>query len=746
MHNRTLIELAGAACLVFLLTIAAIAAANGSETQPAYWVENDGQYDDRVLFRSEGPGETAWLLEDEIWLTYFEGSGAATGGTGPRFETPEAPARIQNIRITLEDSNGSAASARVVPADPVEIHRTFLTPAGLFENVPLWGSVRYEELIPGLEVVLSTDDVGVRIELEAAGAETEVRIRVDGADELKIVDGRLVVVTEFGERVLPFDSNSENLVLTASGPAGKWVSFRPAGHAGDSAVAAEVPAAGTLVYSSFFGTAGQHEFGAEIVSDPDGYAYTAGASEAPTTAFTGRTGLQTPLHLVSAFVIKVDPAGASAEYLTSITGADPDGEDYALDLVLDADKNIYVTGLTSSEDFPTTPGAFDQTHNGGLNDAWLVKLNPAGGVVFSTLVGSGGNDWANAVGLGLFGDIFITGFTSGPDFPKTAGSFDPTHNGGFDIFVSKFTNDGSTLIAGTFVGGSGDEGGDFSLDRSDIHVDVVGTAVVTGPTESANFPVTNSPIGPGGCKDIFITKLTPSLTDIFYSARIGGSGTNCGVNGDDNAERLTLDGPGNIYITGYTSTNQGQGFPVTANAYDTTFNGVYDAFLLKFNPTTFDVRYGTYLGGSSFDVGKDVQVGRDGTIYLTGYTFSANFPVSGDAYDSTLGGESDVYITQINPLAFGPADLVYSTFFGGGGWDWGVGLDAFGEDILFLTGFTQSSGFPITAGSYQETYSGDRDAYISRFHLNEPSPPHPRPTWTPAPFNIEVPVSLQNHK
>jgi hypothetical protein len=203
---------------------------------------------------------------------------------------------------------------------------------------------------------------------------------------------------------------------------------------------------------------------------------------------------------------------------------------------------------------------------------------------------------------------------------------------------------------------------------------------------------------------------------------------------------------GKVYITGYTTSSQAQGFPVTAGAFDMTYGGNYDAFAFVFDPSSFSLIYGTYLGGGSVDAAKDIQVDGDGRMLLTGYTFSTTYPTSGNAFDPILSGGLDAFITQLDPTGAGPADLVYSSFLGGANADQGVGLHLFGQDILFLTGLAEA-GFPVTPGSYQDTNSGDRDAFAVRFHLVDPEPPPaPQPTWTPAAFEINAPIVFDDFK
>jgi hypothetical protein len=209
--------------------------------------------------------------------------------------------------------------------------------------------------------------------------------------------------------------------------------------------------------------------------------------------------------------------------------------------------------------------------------------------------------------------------------------------------------------------------------------------------------------------------LNPGLSALNYSARIGGSGTSCGFNGDDNPERIVVDSSGQVFVTGFTSTSQTMGFPVTPGAFDTTYGGNYDAFVLAFDPDPFSVTYASYLGGANIDVGKDIAIDSNGKLFVTGYTFSSGLPVCGYAFDKTLNGDSDAFFSGLDPQSQGSADLYYGTYLGGNGRDWGVGLSAGTGGGFFLTGLSTSTNFPVTAGGYQGTNSGDQDAYITLF-------------------------------
>ncbi len=701
------------------------------------FVENAGQYDPRVKFQLEGTGGALHITDDALWVTIPEPTGAAVP-SGPGLARADTTSRALNLKLSFPQAT---APYKISVGTRLDVIRTFLTPAGEFSSVPVWDGLRIADVAPGID--LSLENAGGTLVfnfVRTTGSTPEVQLIIDGATALRLENGLAIAETELGDYAIHLASAAAGLKVILATTDGQTLAV-PLNLA-SGAVSAPTQA-GTLIYGSYYGGAGFTEYATTIRADSAGNAYTAGGGPTAPT-FNARPGLFVPEHLVKAFIIKLNAAGTAFTYILTISGTDPNGEDIANDIEIDAAGNAYVAGLSSSNDFPATGGSYDPTPNGGY-DAWAAKINAAGSsVVFATLLGSSGSEWANGIDLGTFDNLYITGFTNNAAFPTVAGAYDTSHNGGYDVFVSKLSNDGTTLLASTFIGGSGNEGGLLGLDSSDILVDAAGSAYITGPTASGNYPLKSGPFGPGGCNDVFLSKFNPDLDTLYLSTKLGGSGNSCGSDGDDNGQRLDLDASGNIYLTGFTTTANGKGFPVTAGAFQTSYGGTYDGFLLKLNPIATSLLYGTYIGGSSVDVGNDVVVDAKGIVYLVGYTFSSNYPVTATAYDSTLGGGIDAVITKLGPFGSGATDLLYSTYFGGDGTDGGYGISVLGMDVVFLAGYAGSdeTTFPITIGSADDTYSGDQDAFFSRFHLLSPATPAPVPTWTPAPIYLSLPITI----
>jgi hypothetical protein len=392
----------------------------------------------------------------------------------------------------------------------------------------------------------------------------------------------------------------------------------------------------------------------------------------------------------------IDPV---LSYSTYLGGS---ANDVGFGIAVDAAGNAYITGQTSSANFPTS-AAFDTTLAGTI-DAFVTKLNPDGSaLVYSTYLGGGGIDIGRGIAADAAGNAYVTGQTSSGTFPTTASPFQPALAGGSDAFVTKLNPDGSALVYSTFLGGvAGDIGRGIALDAA-------GNAYVTGDTaSSADFPTTAGAfdqIFNGGSNDAFVTKLNPDGSALVYSTFLGGSTS-------DASSGIAVDASGNAYVTGNTASSAD--FPTTTGAFDQIFNGgSNDAFVTKLNPAgTAPLVYSTFLGGGNDDLGIGIAVDATGNAYMTGYTLSADFPTTAGVFDGTLGGFTDAFITKLNPAG---TALVYSTYLGGGDDDLGIGIAVDATGNAYMTGDTFSSDFP-TASPVQEVFGGIDDAFVTKLN------------------------------
>jgi hypothetical protein len=447
-----------------------------------------------------------------------------------------------------------------------------------------------------------------------------------------------------------------------------------------------------LLYATFLG--GSHnDWGSGIAVGSDGAVYVTGGtrfSDFPAvlgsfdTTFNG---------FGDAFVVKLDPSGSKLIYATFLGG---NGIDWGSGIAVDESGAVYVTGGTDSSDFPTTLGAFDTTFNGS-SDAFAVKLDPSGrALLYATYLGGSDTDGGSEIVVDGSGAAYVTGVTGSPDFPTTQGAFDRSLNGHDDAFAVKLDPAGRGLLYATFLGGSGDDGG-FGL-----AVDVGGNAYVTGDTHSFDFPTTpaafdttlNSAYG-----DAFVLRLNRAGSGLLYSTFLGGSGRSGG-------RAIAVDGSGSAYVTGETTSSD---FPATPGAFDTTFNGSSDAFVVKLNPSGRGLLYATFLGGSGSDGGFGIAVDGSGAAYVTGQAGSSDLPTTPGAFDTGHNGGWDAFVVRLNPSGRG---LLYATFLGGSGDDEGSGIAVDGGGVAYVTGDTSSSDFPATPGAFDTSYYLGSDAFV----------------------------------
>ncbi|MGA1822430.1 MAG: FG-GAP-like repeat-containing protein, partial [Thermoplasmatota archaeon] len=323
---------------------------------------------------------------------------------------------------------------------------------------------------------------------------------------------------------------------------------------------------------------------------------------------------------------------------------------------------------------------------------------------YSTFIGGGGYDYGEALSVDENGSVYITGVTTDDitSYPTTTGAYDIVINGTKDVFVTKLSSDGSSLLYSTYIGGS-------DADKAmDIFVDTNGSAYITGYTAEGdqNYPATPDAFSTeyiGGIYDAFVTKLSRNGDSLEYSTLIGGSE-------NDRSEGIAVDDAGNAFITGYTRDGSPD-FPTTTGVYRETHSGITDVFVAKFSSDGSSLVYSTLLGGTNNDWGSDISIDDAGNAYVTGRTSSsASYPVTVGAYNISHSGNTDVFVTK---LSSDGSSLVFSTFLGGAQFDgaWGICLDASGS--VYVTGYTGSTDFPTTSGSFDESLNGWDDVFVT---------------------------------
>ena len=370
-------------------------------------------------------------------------------------------------------------------------------------------------------------------------------------------------------------------------------------------------------------------------------------------------------------------------------------EDYCNDLTIDNSDNIIVTGETKSIDFPITNSYYSNDFDACflMKFSSLIKpinINENYTINYSKLIGGiSGDTRLNDVIFDDSGNSIIIGVTSSNDLP-TINSYDSTYNGVSDVYITKFSSNGS-LIWSTFFGGSEQDYGYA------IAIDSFENIIVTGSTHSPDFPTLNANDSTyNGESDGFFSKFSSNGT-LLWSTFLGG------INYDI-SKSIAVDSLNNIIITGYTSSDD---FP-TINAYDDSYNTGRDAFITKYS-NSGSLLWSTYLGGTSGDNSNSIVVDSYDNIIVTGDTYSSDFPIF-NAFDSQIDDKNDGFASKFSSNG----NLIWSTYLGGNDNDYGryVAIDS--ENNIIITGYTRSDDFPIL-NAYDNTQNGSSDVFVAKF-------------------------------
>jgi hypothetical protein len=399
-----------------------------------------------------------------------------------------------------------------------------------------------------------------------------------------------------------------------------------------------------IIYSTYIGGNATEQL-VDLVVDNAGNVYAAGTTTSkdfPTVnpLQSDRTVLPEDRIDEDAFIFKLSATGNELMYSTYF-GIKFDENAFSIDI--DNSGNAYIVGMKWGDSYNGVTG-FDQTRE--LEEGWLLKLNSTGnGIVYLTYAGGSEDDTATSVAVDDAGNAYIAGFTTSDDFPELNG-YDESHNGQKDCFVVKVNATGTGVIYSTYVGGSGVD------ELSSITVDDSGCVIGTGYTASSDLPTVNAyDDSLEGFIDGFVFKLSEDGQSLLYSSYIGGSGNDYGVG-------VAVDSAGALYMTGYTDSDD---YPLM-NAHDSTFGGLEDCIISKFNITTSALDYSTYLGGSGDDSGLGIAINSMGDIIIAGNTDSEDFPTLPDS----LNGGIDCFVIVLSEQIPGGFDIPWILYVGVG--------------------------------------------------------------------------------
>lgn len=656
----------------------AVSTAPGFGKTPLYFIRNCGQTDPQALYYAKTFGYTLLLTKKGLVFDF-----SSTAGQDER-----DPSRGHLSSLVFRDANPDAELIALEPAD-YKVHY-FLgnDPSRWRRDVPTSLAVLYKEIYPGIDLKVYGKESRVEYDwiIKPGGRVDAIQLECrDGQDAHLDAEGHLVVATGAAEVVHRKPSSYQR------GDGKEWNVDSRFARLGPNRFGFEVEGFREgfdliidpliLVFSTYLG-GNNKDLAYGIAVDKTGAVYVTGYTGSPN--FPVRNGFQGQFKggFKDVFLTKFTPAGNALAFSTYLGGSD---YDQGLAVAVDGTGAAYITGSTSSDDFPLQ-NPFQGAEKGG-GDAFAAKLAPAGNaLVFSTFLGGKDSDRGQGIAVDGSGAVYITGDTMSSDFPLQ-NPFQSVHNAGYsglDAFVSKLAPQGNALVFSTFLGGQGVEHG------NGIAVDGSGAAYVTGRTETYGFPVLNPYQGTAqGRTDAYLVKLTPAGNALVFSTFLGG-------NSDEEGFGVAVDGSGAAVVTGTTlSTN----FPLR-NPVQNRLMLSYDAFVTKFTTGGNDLVFSTFLGGKGDDEGRSIALSAAGAPCVTGWTKSSNFPLAG-AFQKSFGGYADAFVAQLT--APGTA-LAFSSYLGGQGEDIGTGVAVDAKGAVYIAGSTKSTDFPLQK-PFQKTIS-----------------------------------------
>lgn len=690
---------------------------------PLAFEANQGQAPDDVRFVSHDAGYTLYLTDSKAVLALRSAGGKSyrERGTVESRESkvearkPKSENRNSVLTMSLVGGNPNAVVRGIDQLPGTSNYLIGSDPAKWRTGVPNYGKVTYEGVYPGVDLVYygrqgrleydfevapEADPTGIALEFGAfdhsgqqSGQKFAQSAGVEPAPLRLDANGNVVVHTAAGELqlhrpvVYQRDARGTRTVAARYELDRNRSEIRLRLGAYDRREALVIDPA--LSYSTLLDGTPAVPFGG-IAVDSGGNAYVTGGTL--DSAFPVTSGaFQTTLNGTSnVYVTKLNPQGTGAVYSTYIGGS---GYDTGNAIALDSAGDAYVTGSTSSSDFPT--------HNpiqssclacgSGSSDPFIFELNSTGtGLVYSTyLGGSAGLDWGSSITVDSSGDAYVLGNLNSVDFPLTSSCNFDVQGTTMSAWLAEIAPQGAAQVFSECLALNVNPSGGVAIDSG-------GNVYVTGADPQFNSP------GQG-----LVLKFGPGGSGPAYSLDFGGSGvSSSSIELETAGFGIAADSVGNAYVTGQTNSNQ---FTVTSGAFqskcgsDGTCNGAanFTAFVLKVSPSG-SVLYASYLGGSGGDTGQAIGIDSQGDAYVTGYTQSTDFPVA-NPVQSSLSGNQNAFVSEVNPQG---TQLVYSTYLGAGGEiPTGIAVDASGG--AYVTGSTQdASNFPVTAGAFQSGGEG----------------------------------------
>jgi len=710
---------------------------------PLTFEANQGQTSANARFIARGSGYSTFLTAGGLVLSLSssktESSQPIDKGS-PQDSSPSAKAILEFNLV------GATQNPMIVGENQQTGRVNYFIgkdPKGWHTNVPTYARVRYKNVYPGIDLVYYGNHRQLEYDFEVSGSANPnlIQFEIKGANQIQLDhSGNLILTINGGELhfespVVYQQSQGKRVPLQ-----GGYVLKDPThvgfsvGHFDPTKPLVIDP---VLVYSTYLGGRGDDEPHG-IAIDSTGSIYVAGDTDSPD--FPGTSASSLYFGMAHAFVAKLNASGTSLVYADYLGG---DAADAASALVLDSANEVYLTGITSSDDFPTVLPY--QAALLGTNNAFLSKMSADGStLLYSSYLGGNGSDESTSIALNTSGNVVVAGLTSSTNFPVSnpfQSTMLPNQGGVYGNygFLTEFNSTGASLVYSTYFGGSSMVVQScwngpcwfppFSL-ITGLALDASGNAYVAGYTNTYDFPVSagaynttdtianNTAVG-------FVSKFDTS-GNLAYSSYLYGSG-----GAQTNIEAITVDTSGSAYVTG-TTTSDGT-FPITSTTIcDPAVygQGCNYTFVTKFDPTGSSLMYSTFLGPNNNAAPQAIALDGNNDAYILGMTWACNSFAMVNGIESCEDvGSSDLLLVEIDPT--GGTEL-FATYLGGAQdseYPAGIALDSAGN--IYVGGETFSGDFPTTEGAYQGTLNGTSNAFVVKIS------PEPAPAVSVSPFTLQ---------
>ncbi|HEV2396854.1 MAG TPA: SBBP repeat-containing protein [Candidatus Sulfotelmatobacter sp.] len=684
---------------------------------PLNFEANRGQTNPQTRFLVHGRGYTAHLTTDGMILS-LRTKPAAASNPQPQSSGINA---VKTVEIRLQGANAKPTAVGEQQQPGIVNYFIGSNPANWRTGIPTYAQVRYKDVYPGIDLVYHGNHQQLEYDFEVRpGANPDqIAFEIRGAQSAELNKaGNLTLDASGGYLQMQCPVVYQRLNGKKVPIQGAYI-MRDRTHVGFkiSQYDRNQPLVidPVLVYATYLGGSGVDVAGGTAV-DGSGNLYITGYTDSADFASTPDP---LPANANHVFVSKLDASGSHLLYTDYIGG---NGEDYGAALVLDSSSGVFVTGSTSSSDFPVVNGYQQQAL--GPYTGFLTHISPDGSSLsYSTYLGGSTMDLPAAIAINQSGQVYVAGYTLSRDYPVInayQGSVSPNQGGvyGGYGFVTKFSQDGSSLLYSTYLGGSSNVAQPCGTSTcwpapynfvSTISVDANDNAYVAGTTNTYNFPATTGSYlstnnTTGNAYIGFVSKLSGAGALSYSTYFYGSSGNPVSI------ASIAVDTTGSAYIAG--SADSDGTFPITTTSLCDP--GVYGfecsyAFVTKFDPAGATLLYSTFLGPQNYASPSSILLDSQTNAYILANTSSPLFstvnPLQG--YDSGL----DVLLIEINPDA---SAQVFSTYLGGSGDEVPSGMAIDNEENVYIAGSTSSADFPVTQGAFQSQFAGSNDAFLAK--------------------------------